>query len=693
MRFTSVTIKNYRALAHVELTDLSNLVVIAGPNGSGKTCIFDAIRLLKSCYAGYRQNELNQWFTEQRVNDGRGDYRDLAKNPEQPVRISAEVELTASEWKHIRKIAPAQLRDIVADLVEPPREVGNEPIRLNALDDWKRQREEARLFDELWPQLEEELVNTSLRAEVEIHPKTQTISILKESKVLQLVWGRYDPEQIGILDFHGAHRTFSHEPVASINVASNDRYQYARTHSLYGTHAKYTGIKSQMASAYVRELVRKDAGEQTTEESSTVEGILKDLFAKFFPHKEFLGVVPGRDGTLSFPIRTSDGRIHDLDALSSGEKEILFGYLRLLNLAPQNSVILLDEPELHLNPALAGEIPEFYRKHLSEPLNNQVWLITHSDACLREAITIPRTSVWHLSQGEGNQQATKIAREGDIERAVIDLVGNLSSYRPGARVLFLEGENSEFDKFVVTTLFASEMANINVISVGSKTRLQAVNEILQRATSEVGWSARFYAIRDRDLDRGASSFPPSTYLWDAYHIENYLLEPRFIKEVLDESQKDTELKTEEDVEHALIEIAESEISGFLWASLRDHAREALRLASNLKVKPQGDPIAVLRKSIASAVEEVARVAASELDEVTLRNREQEVRVRLAAQVKSGEWRVEFPGKRVLALFKQKYVTGIDADVFTRLLVNKMARNAHKPPGMAKVLANISGAGL
>ena len=45
-------------------------------------------------------------------------------------------------------------------------------------------------------------------------------------------------------------------------------------------------------------------------------------------------------------------------------KEVLFGYLRLRNSAPKYSVVLLDEPELHLNPALVRGLPQFYHRHL-----------------------------------------------------------------------------------------------------------------------------------------------------------------------------------------------------------------------------------------------------------------------------------------------------------------------------------------
>jgi predicted ATPase len=57
MKFHSLKIANLRVIRRFEINDLGSFVVIAGQNGSGKSCVFDAIRLLKSIYGGYSANE------------------------------------------------------------------------------------------------------------------------------------------------------------------------------------------------------------------------------------------------------------------------------------------------------------------------------------------------------------------------------------------------------------------------------------------------------------------------------------------------------------------------------------------------------------------------------------------------------------------------------------------------------------
>ena len=46
MRIEAITIKNYRALRHVELTDLPAMSVFVGANGSGKSTLFDVFGFL-----------------------------------------------------------------------------------------------------------------------------------------------------------------------------------------------------------------------------------------------------------------------------------------------------------------------------------------------------------------------------------------------------------------------------------------------------------------------------------------------------------------------------------------------------------------------------------------------------------------------------------------------------------------------
>ena len=53
LRIESLEVQNFKVLRHLKLDNIPDLVVIAGPNGSGKTSLFDAIRLFKESIATY----------------------------------------------------------------------------------------------------------------------------------------------------------------------------------------------------------------------------------------------------------------------------------------------------------------------------------------------------------------------------------------------------------------------------------------------------------------------------------------------------------------------------------------------------------------------------------------------------------------------------------------------------------------
>ena len=68
MKIDDLEITNFRGIRSTNLHALEHMVVIAGQNGSGKSCVLDAIRLLKSVYGGYQQNEWHHWMSEFQIN-------------------------------------------------------------------------------------------------------------------------------------------------------------------------------------------------------------------------------------------------------------------------------------------------------------------------------------------------------------------------------------------------------------------------------------------------------------------------------------------------------------------------------------------------------------------------------------------------------------------------------------------------
>lgn len=99
MRLIKLSIQNFRAIAGLLIEDLTNAVVLAGPNGCGKSCVLDAIRLLKSAYGSYEQDEWQTWFGEFQIDLNREprDLLSLFQNSQMPLEISGTFTLSEEE--------------------------------------------------------------------------------------------------------------------------------------------------------------------------------------------------------------------------------------------------------------------------------------------------------------------------------------------------------------------------------------------------------------------------------------------------------------------------------------------------------------------------------------------------------------------------------------------------------------------
>ena len=114
-------IRNFKAVTFLKLEDLRNAVVIAGPNGCGKSCVLDAIRLLKSVYGGYQANEWHSWMGEFQINFNQrpGELLRLFQDRERELLISASFSFSKAELDYVNENAAELIRAAVWREVVP----------------------------------------------------------------------------------------------------------------------------------------------------------------------------------------------------------------------------------------------------------------------------------------------------------------------------------------------------------------------------------------------------------------------------------------------------------------------------------------------------------------------------------------------------------------------------------------------
>lgn len=695
MKIDSLRIKNFRGIRNVEMNDLGDMIIVAGQNGSGKSCIFDGIRLLKSFYGGYQHNEWQQWMGEFQIqlSNRSSDFKSMFNDAGQELRISCDFKLHADERDYIIKNSEDLLRETVWRTILPEA-YGWGGFKMGTFASHYREREPevAQRAETLMPILIEELARNSIRGECFILP--QGVPQIVNSVALSVIFSTFRPKEIGVIDYHGAQRHYGREFVQGINLNLDSNEQQRSQHTLYNYVNKYNNVKSEMAASYVKEILAEQAGFPRNSQS-TLTNTLKELFKTFFPEKEFLGPQPTLDGGLSFPVRTLTGGTHDLDELSAGEKEILYGYLRIRNSAPRFSIILLDEPELHLNPRLIRGLPQFYHRNLGAALSNQIWLVSHSDALLREVVGRERYNVFHMlpaaSLSPQEPQIKPLNLTADLELALVDLVGDLAAYRPGGKVVIFEGGgDSDFDQRVTARLFPELQEQANLISGSNKTKVRALHETLNTAAQKGQLPFQFYSITDRDSDPDddGTATKVNYFKWDVYHIENYLLDASFIRKVL-LSINTGEPPTEEVIWEELREAALGSMSVLIRHELSEIANTALRTKLNVGTDPKkGDVVGELRGAVERSLERL-KEAAKEINEAGFyEGHEKLLKDRYNASLADGKWISVFRGRDILKRFASKWAPKVSYEIFRNLILSKMADEGYQPDGMKSVIDKV-----
>jgi hypothetical protein len=692
MKITRLQVENFRAVRHATLAELGETVLIAGPNGCGKSCLFDAIRLLKSTYGGYQPNEWQQWFGEFQIN-----LRDeiqllkLFHDRSQPVRVAARLALSDREKNYLREHALELCTALLWQQVSPEstRYASRAPSLTSELRQ-HRDTVDARALatsHEILDQIEAPHLNI----EVCIHPNLETEPL--DCTTAEVVVSTYDPEHIGVIDFHAAHRNYQRERLGGINLDIQSSESQLRQHALYNAAQKYQNIKSHMAAHYIRDLLMREARVEPVEAGTSLIDTLHDLFRTFFPDKTFVGPRPRPDGSLDFPVQLTSGAVHDIDDLSSGEKEILYGYLRIRNTAPQSSILLIDEPELHLNPRLIRGLPNFYHRHLGKALDNQIWLVTHSDAFLRQAVGQREFSIFHM-KGPGEvdadeDQITGIAASDELRAAIIDLVGDLPSWHPEGKHVIFEGEEDvEFDVRMTCKLFPHFERLVNPIAGKSKAHVQRLHELLDDGALSRRIPGRFYAILDCDSGTESEKVSARAFKWDVYHIENYLLEPTYILKVLRDLT--TWESGEEEVLETLRECASVTLSGLVGHQLEQNANRSLvRQIKTATSRGEGKIARELHAAVTASMQRIDELSERDLSLEALEREEKVIRNRLSQNLKSDEWRKTFKGREVLRQFVHQYVSKrvrrIGYEEFRDLVIGRMRDAGFEPPGMKKVI--------
>lgn len=232
-------------------------------------------------------------------------------------------------------------------------------------------------------------------------------------------------------------------------------------------------------------------------------------------------------------VKIPSGKIIPFNDLSSGEKEIFFILSFFLRHNVSNAILVIDEPELHLHPELARLL---IRTMLKIRPNNQLWIATHNSEVIDEA---GRDKVIFVSRDPRTAESFVILAtdESEADAALREFIGYSGYIGIAKNMVFLEGLDSSSDRKMFSNLVKESPGLIKFIPSKSTGYLSSINTaILSILGSKLGWM-NYYLIRDHDyltadmIEKYKNDTSGKMYVLKRYHIENYLLDDAIVAKV------------------------------------------------------------------------------------------------------------------------------------------------------------------
>ena len=213
------------------------------------------------------------------------------------------------------------------------------------------------------------------------------------------------------------------EKVKTETTTLSKEYEFINTinSNVIGDIPSYIATRRNYLATIEENLTMKEVTNKVVNEINSIFNILElDAKLKGFSKDE-----------KTLPIfENSAGEEFDINDLSSGEKQLFLRTLSIKMLEPNNSIILIDEPELSLHPKWQQRIIEVYKK-IGE--NNQIIVATHSPHILG---SVSNENIFILYRNENGKIEAKTGDElyssygQPVDRVLKDIMGLKSVRTP-----------------------------------------------------------------------------------------------------------------------------------------------------------------------------------------------------------------------------------------------------------------------
>jgi len=629
MRISRLELTDYKCFEHLVLDDLGNRVVLVGPNGSGKSSVLESIAVLKE-YIGTYDPNVNLYMATIPV---------LNKH--------------TTAWPQnvplpIRSDQPSTTIKVLLDLNPAESAVvgGQEHVEASVTID--RSHEVAR-----WSS----------------HPNVGEL------------FRHFDSASgIGVFDYISSDRRYTSQRLTSLDISrlslDSQRRERIELPNEGRPSQKFSAIKHFIIAEQLRDLSVLNA---TGRKENSIE-LLQELFGFFFGPKKLIGGY-SRDDELQVVVETPYG-VHDLDQLSSGERELFTVFVSLFRIRDFPAVVLYDEPERHLNPGLEAKvIPALDRLQTQ----NQLWISTHGTELVG---SVPMDQIVALKREAGTSAPERFLDDSKTSRVrLFEAIGARVGLQLAAnRVVFLEGKETHADKRILDQLAGPKLPGVLFVASGPSLDVQGAATRAGLLIEHASTDAAFLMVLDRDyrdqssVDGLVRRLNNRAFVWSCHEIENLLLDPLAILEAVRLNGSE-HFASPEEVDSALHDAANSMSERFSaeLATYRLHAD----MSKSGSTGPQ--TIAAYTAMVAARRKSMADV----YSESKSRHLLEEATAAVECSLVDGSWRTLLPGKEILNAFRASHLPTLPSELFLDHVVHFATKAPIQHPEVVRLCSFVS----
>jgi predicted ATPase len=514
MHLKRLRVSNFRVLDNVDVTFDTKVSVIIGPNAIGKTTVLEAIRLAKAILAPRTQNETNSTLFALGAMSpnlpGRLFPAALSNKPDRPLIIKCAYTLAEEEIAKMRGLAPQLINNIALqsaglNFSSPAQVVSylSSPTGQAALTEAGAlvDREIKRLVD-----------NRIIELNLTIDFRSGQIG--GEFPVQQEIFAAIDralPPITTLFSYFPADRALpSGEQQVQLGVAdtTNQLESYNSQPQL-----KYQRLKNTIFNS----IISGSAGRVDLQKQFQL------IFERILRGKDLGEIGVNELGMLSIPIRDLEsGSLFQIDGLSSGEKGLILTFLLIAQNVANRGIVLLDEPELHLNPAVCRDLLQFFVDEFAEKKDIQGIICSHSAEILAGSFERASCSLFHLRDGR-TLASVRYQDQGEIRDALRRLGSSESEALLYKGSVSVEGIH---DVEVLNLGFSDLFRRYRLKDRGGRSQIEKDIVELQKAEGKSEDIGYHYFIFDRDKKPVALRETEHVKFLQLgkYCLENYLID-------------------------------------------------------------------------------------------------------------------------------------------------------------------------